>query len=92
MKNGKFALVLLLLFTSNIAFGKIVQILHTNDIHSRMMFNLEDTNRGGYATLKTMVDKYTHLADGQGIPTVLLDGGDYLEGSLLYIFRISNIF
>lgn len=62
-----------------------ITIFHTNDLHSH--FKPEQAtseknpyNLGGLAQLKTLVDKLR----SQKANTVLLDGGDYSEGTMYY--------
>lgn len=82
MKFYRPLLVLLGLAISPISSAKVIQILHTNDLHS--YFEGTRGGIGGYAQLKKVVDELK--ADGQkkGIPTLYLDGGDFGEGSSYY--------
>ncbi len=74
-------LVLLLITISN-AEARLVQIIHTNDLHS--YFAGTRGGMGGYARLKTLVDELKEKASRQGIPSMYLDGGDFGEGSSYY--------
>ena len=65
--------------------AKLVQILHTNDLHSYLESTIKDPNRGGYATLKGLIDKERQKALEKGIPTLVLDAGDFLEGNLFFL-------
>ncbi|MCY4524910.1 MAG: hypothetical protein OXB84_09230, partial [Halobacteriovoraceae bacterium] len=67
------------------AHAKIIQILHTGDIHSEFKHAFLDPRTGGYARLKTIIDREKKKADEQNIPTILVDVGDFLEGSLFYM-------
>lgn len=67
---------------NNNGFAKIIQILHTNDLHS--YFEGTRGGIGGYAQLKTVVTKLKQEALEKGIPTLYLDGGDFGEGSSYY--------
>jgi 5'-nucleotidase len=58
-----------------------VQVLHTNDLHSHFEGG---EGKGGYARLKTTVDRLKAQAAAQGIPTLFLDGGDFGEGSSFF--------
>ncbi len=82
MKFSRPLLLLLGLAISPISSAKVIQILHTNDLHS--YFEGTRGGIGGYAQLKKVVDELK--ADGQkkGIPTLYLDGGDFGEGSSYY--------
>lgn len=70
-----------LLFSST-SFAKIIQIIHTNDLHS--YFQGTRGGIGGYAQLKQVVDNLKKEAEEKGIPTLYLDGGDFGEGSSFY--------
>ncbi len=61
---------------------KLLQILHTNDLHSMLVGS--KTNKGGYAKLKTVIDQLKQEALAQNIPTLYLDAGDFGEGSSFY--------
>ena len=65
--------------------AKLVQILHTNDLHSYLESTIKDPNKGGYATLKGLIDKERQRALRKGIPTLVLDAGDFLEGNLFFL-------
>ena len=67
--------------------AKVVTILHTADIHGQLLthdeFFIEDgrpvyRRRGGYATLKTMIDTLRQENPGGSL---LIDGGDCFQGS-----------
>ncbi len=81
--NRIFLALLLLTFLCS-AQAKLVQILHTNDIHSYIDHSAQDPNMGGYAAIKFKADELKREAKAKGIPTLFLDGGDFLEGNLLY--------
>ncbi|MBR1086290.1 twin-arginine translocation signal domain-containing protein [Bradyrhizobium manausense] len=66
-------------------------ILHTNDLHSNLVgmapasdytpFTLnDDTTRGGFARLATLVSQRKAARAGQG-PVLILDAGDYSMGT-----------
>ncbi len=63
----------------------IIQILHTNDIHSFFDHALQKPDRGGYARLKEAIKKYKEEAAEKGIKTFVVDAGDFLEGNFLYM-------
>lgn len=65
--------------------AKLVQILHTNDTHSFLNYTNHDTEVGGSSRLKSLIDHYKNAAKKQGISTITLDGGDFLEGNLYYM-------
>lgn len=73
---------LLLFLALGHARAGVIQILHTNDLHTY----LEGTNRGrgGYARLKTFIEQKRAEAKREGIPSLYLDGGDFGEGSSFF--------
>jgi 5'-nucleotidase / UDP-sugar diphosphatase len=77
--------LLLILITFGIlqhASAKLVQIIHTNDLHS--YFDGTRNGQGGYARIKTLIDQLKAEASAKGIPTLVLDGGDFGEGSSFF--------
>ncbi len=78
---GMKVLLLILLFLGQ-AHAEIIQVLHTNDLHTY----LEGTNRGrgGYARLKTLLDEKRAEAKTNNMPSIYLDGGDFGEGSSFF--------
>jgi 5'-nucleotidase len=62
--------------------AKVIQILHTNDLHS--YFQGTRGGIGGYAQLKKVLDELREDGERQGIPTLHFDGGDFGEGSSFY--------
>lgn len=83
MKASLVSLCFLSLLTS--AEAKLVQILHTNDTHSFLDKTNHDKEVGGSARLKSLMDSYKESARNQGIETIALDGGDFLEGNIYYM-------
>ncbi|OUR95328.1 hypothetical protein A9Q84_15945 [Halobacteriovorax marinus] len=76
--------ILAVLFTLN-ASATIVQILHTNDLHSYYDHTIIDETRGSYSALKTKMDELEARATAQGIATLRFDAGDFLEGNIYYM-------
>lgn len=76
------ATIFILLLTSFAAHARLVQIIHTNDLHS--FFDGTRAGRGGYAKLKTLMDSLKAEAKNSGIPTLTLDAGDFGEGSSFF--------
>ena len=70
---------------ANGAQAETIQILHTNDIHSFFDYAWPNPRNGGYARLKTIIDREIKEAQSKGIPTILIDAGDFLEGNLYYM-------
>ncbi len=64
--------------------AKLVQFLHTNDLHGFFEHTVEDKHRGGYAALKAEIDKQKKRALSRGIPSLVVDAGDFMEGSIFY--------
>jgi 2',3'-cyclic-nucleotide 2'-phosphodiesterase (5'-nucleotidase family) len=67
---------------SSLAQARLIQIIHTNDLHS--YFEGARPGLGGYARIKTLVDQLKKDAADKNIPTLFLDGGDFGEGSSYY--------
>ncbi|MBH48098.1 MAG: hypothetical protein CME71_07995 [Halobacteriovorax sp.] len=71
------------------AFGargdEVLQILHTNDVHSYFDHAHHEPNRGGYGRIKTLIEKLKKEASDKGIKTLVVDGGDFTEGNLYYM-------
>ena len=84
----KLNLIALLVLFSNTCEAKILQILHTNDLHAALITagapDDNDVEYGGWAQVKTMMDRLTADAKSKGMETVRLDAGDFLEGTLAY--------
>lgn len=74
--------ILVALLFSFSAHARLVQIIHTNDLHS--YFAGTRGGMGSYSRLKTLVDELRADAEKQGIISVYLDGGDFGEGSSYY--------
>jgi 2',3'-cyclic-nucleotide 2'-phosphodiesterase (5'-nucleotidase family) len=82
MKFFKSLSLAIAILSTEAAFSKVVQILHTNDLHS--FFTGTRGGLGGYARLKYLADELKKEASSKGIPTLFLDGGDFGEGSSYY--------
>lgn len=78
----KLTLFILLYGISTTASAKLIQIIHTNDLHS--FFEGSRNGYGGYSRIKTLVDKLKADAASKGIKTLFLDGGDFGEGGSFY--------
>lgn len=89
MKTSKRILTLsfglLLLLISEQSFGALFQVLHTNDIHGHMDHTTQKVDVGGYGRLKVVMDDYKQWGLSQGIPSIAMDAGDYMEGNLYYL-------
>ncbi len=92
------AAVLAFLFLEATASAKVLQILHTNDLHSALFTGgapaayqpatpyrsaiPAETEYGGWPQIKATMDRLTEEAAAQGIETVIFDAGDFYEGSV----------
>src|SRR6056300_1559069 len=97
-KTLSFLTVLLLLVTFSQA--QKITILHTNDMHSRLLgfapsseytpFSLNDDNtRGGFARLAHLI-KEKEAQNPEG--TLVLDAGDFLMGTLFHTLETKKGF
>jgi 2',3'-cyclic-nucleotide 2'-phosphodiesterase (5'-nucleotidase family) len=82
MTITRLLLTILLCGLTTSASAKLLQIIHTNDLHS--FFDGSRTGLGGYSRIKTVVDKLKADAEAKGIKTLFLDAGDFGEGGSYY--------
>jgi 2',3'-cyclic-nucleotide 2'-phosphodiesterase (5'-nucleotidase family) len=82
MPNMKKILLPLLLGLSFSSQAKLLHIIHTNDLHS--YFEGYDTGKGGYARLKLKLEELKAKSEQAGIPTLIVDGGDFGEGTSFF--------
>jgi 5'-nucleotidase/UDP-sugar diphosphatase len=75
----------ILLINSPVSFATLVQILHTNDTHSYLDNSTHSKTRGGAARLKTLIDSYKSKMNAEGVTTVVVDAGDFLEGNSYFL-------
>ncbi len=61
-----------------------LQIIHTNDLHSHLE-HASDPNVGGYAAVKATIDRLKADDAARGIESLVLDAGDFTEGSKFYL-------
>ncbi len=73
-----------------------VHIIHTNDLHSHFD-HAEDPARGGYPDVRRVIHELKERSEAAGIPTLVMDAGDFTEGSLQYfadrgrsVWRVMN--
>lgn len=85
MKAKLFSALLVATMTLPQAQAKLVQILHTNDTHSFLDGATHKSNVGGSARLKSLIDYHKNLAAKDGVKSLVLDAGDFLEGNLYYM-------
>tara|TARA_R110000868_G_scaffold248282_10_gene504690 strand:- start:82 stop:1704 length:1623 start_codon:yes stop_codon:yes gene_type:complete len=76
---------LFLLFAFGAQADEVLQILHTNDVHSYFDNAHHEPNRGGYGRIKTLIEQLKKEASDKGIKTLVVDGGDFTEGNLYYM-------
>lgn len=74
--------IVFLIFSFSVE-SKLIQIVHINDLHS--YFTGHDDGRGGYAKVKTVIDKLKNDAAKKGIASIVLDGGDFGEGTSFFM-------
>jgi 5'-nucleotidase / UDP-sugar diphosphatase len=63
------------------AHERILQIIHTNDLHSYWSHGWEK-KVGGLARIKTIMDRFEAEGDSKGWVTIRLDAGDFSEGNI----------
>lgn len=85
LRTKLFGLTATALLTIGPVNARLVQILHTNDTHSFLNSTNHDSDVGGSSRLKSLIDYYKDNANKDGIPTLTLDGGDFLEGNIYYM-------
>src|SRR6478736_2385150 len=81
----KSCLVLLLLGITTISHARLLQIIHTNDLHS--YFKGYKDGRGGYAKLKTKIEEMRADSVSKGIEVLQLDAGDFGEGTSFFLSK-----
>jgi len=64
--------------------AELLQIIHTNDLHSHLDW-ANDTAHGGFAAVKGKIDDLKARAKAQGVESLVLDAGDFSEGSVYYL-------
>lgn len=78
----KSSIILFMIGMATSASAKLLQIIHTNDLHSYFEGSID--GRGGYSKIKTLVDQLRSDASSKNIKTLFLDAGDFGEGSTYY--------
>lgn len=76
-------LSLLLASLSSVSHAKLLQIIHTNDLHS--YFTGYYNGNGGYARLMTKIKQLRAEAQSKGIEVLQLDAGDWGEGTSYFL-------
>lgn len=87
MKNLSLKILLLALAVMGprLSEAKLLQILHTNDTHAYLDNSTHSTTRGGAARLKALINQYKNKMADEGVKTLVVDAGDFLEGNLYYM-------
>ncbi|MBW2142238.1 MAG: metallophosphoesterase [Deltaproteobacteria bacterium] len=93
-KTLVFSLGLLILFAAPLgAAENTLTVIHTNDLHSRLLGyspNIDytpettgdDVTRGGWARIATVIET---VKKARSNPTIVVDAGDFLMGSLFHM-------
>jgi 2',3'-cyclic-nucleotide 2'-phosphodiesterase (5'-nucleotidase family) len=68
------------------AHAELLEIIHTNDLHSHFE-HASDPTVGSYAAVKATIDRLKAEAQAQGIDTLVLDAGDFNEDSQFYFAK-----
>ncbi|MBC7396707.1 MAG: metallophosphoesterase [Bdellovibrionales bacterium] len=83
-----YVLLILCSLLPALAEAKVIQILHTNDLHAALESagapHDGEREYGGWAQVKSKMDALTFDATSKGINTIRLDAGDFSEGSAAY--------
>ncbi len=77
--------ILLTLFLPKLSEAKLIQIIHTNDLHSYFDGYNNPNRSGGYARLMTKIKELKAAAAAKGIEVLHLDGGDWGEGTKWFL-------
>ncbi|MEK6625720.1 MAG: metallophosphoesterase [Bdellovibrionota bacterium] len=85
IRNFYFVFCLSLLLIASPSFATLIQILHTNDIHSHLEHSPHQPDLGGYAQLKVQLAGLRQWGEERGIGTIAMDAGDFLEGNIFYL-------
>lgn len=80
---SKFTVSLFLLSLTTISHARLLQIIHTNDLHS--YFTGYYNGNGGYARAMTKIKQLREEAQGKGIEVLQLDAGDWGDGTSFFL-------
>lgn len=75
---------LFLISLSPFAGARMIQIIHTNDLHSYFE-GYNGSGAGGYARVLTKINELRAEAAAKGIEVLQLDAGDWGEGTMFYL-------
>ncbi|MBU6375809.1 MAG: hypothetical protein KGQ59_07430, partial [Bdellovibrionales bacterium] len=76
-------LALISVLSASPANARLLQIIHSNDLHS-FMEESEEPGHGGYAAVKATIEQAKREAKDRGIDSVVLDAGDFSEGTPMF--------
>ncbi|MFT6631540.1 MAG: 5'-nucleotidase [Bacteriovoracaceae bacterium] len=79
----KLTIFFLFIFFCSSGHTKLLQIIHTNDLHS--YFNGPRDGTGGYAKLKTKIELIRKKAFKNNIDVLQVDAGDFGEGTSFFL-------
>lgn len=86
-KDGGFAmrwfLICFIVFYSSLIHARLIQIIHTNDLHS--YFPGYENGNGGYARLMTKIKELRANAKERGVEVLQLDAGDWGDGTSFFL-------
>lgn len=81
--GSKIVLFFLVLFSTQVSYARLIQIIHTNDLHS--YFEGYQDGRGSYARVMTKIKEIRAEAKAKGIEVLQIDGGDWGEGTSFFL-------
>ena len=61
----------------------LIQVLHTNDLHSHM-HHATDPQKGGFVAVQAVMQRLRSQARASNIPVLTFDAGDFSEGGRLF--------
>lgn len=73
------------LMVPELSHARLLQIIHTNDLHSYFTGYHNSERTGGYARLLTKIKELKATAAAKGIEVLQIDGGDWSEGTKWYL-------
>lgn len=76
-------IVFFFLFYSTLGQARMLQIIHTNDLHSYFTGNHKEA--GGYARVLTKIKQLRAEAKNRGIEVLQVDAGDWGDGTSFYL-------
>lgn len=80
-----YSAILISLMIPELSQARLIQILHTNDLHSYFDGYNNANRSGGYARLMTKIKELKKAAAEKGIEVLHLDGGDWGEGTTWFL-------